>query len=193
MTSAWLYLILIGAVALERLGELWLTRRNARRLVERGGYEVGQGHYPWMALLHLGILVCSPLEVLLLGRAFHPILGWTCLALVMLTMFLRYWAITTLGDRWTTRVFVVPGEAPRLGGPYRYLRHPNYLAVIVEVLALPLIHGAWITAIVGSLANAWVLRTRIQTEERALANAASYLEVLGDRPRLVPVGNGRRP
>jgi methyltransferase len=101
-------------------------------------------------------------------------------------MALRYWAISTLGDRWTTRIFVVPGEPPVVGGPYRYLRHPNYLAVIAEVAALPLVHTAWLTAGLGSLANALVLRARIRAEEAALSQASDYLEKLGGRPRFVP-------
>lgn len=186
MTSAALFLLLILAVVAERIGELILTRRNAARLVARGGIAAGDAHYPAMVLLHTALLVGAPLEVFLLARPFLPWLGWPMLALVGATMALRYWAITTLGDRWTTRIFVVPGEPPVAGGPYRYLRHPNYLAVILEVAALPLVHTAWLTASLGSLANAFVLRTRIRAEEAALSRVSAYLENLGDRPRFLP-------
>lgn len=180
------YLLLIGLVVVERLGELVLTQRNARRLRARGGVAVGDTHFPAMVALHTGLLVAAPLEVFLLWRPWLPWLGWTALAVVAGTMALRYWAIATLGDRWTTRIFVVPGEGPVTGGPYRYLRHPNYLAVVLEVLALPLVHTAWLTAAVASVLNAWMLRVRIRAEEAALDEAAPYFAELGDRPGLVP-------
>ena len=109
------------------------------------------GHYRWMVLLHTAFLVCCPLEVWLLGRPFLPWLGIPMLLLlVVLATGLRYWVITTLDGRWTTRIVVLPGASPVTGGPYRFLRHPNYLAVITEIFALPLVHTAWITAIVFS-------------------------------------------
>ena len=184
--TRWLYLGVIGLVVLERLLELVITERNARRLRARGGFEVGRPHFVPMALLHTFLLAAAPLEVFLLDRPFLPWLGAAMLVALAGTMALRYWAISSLGDRWTTRVFVVPGEPPVARGPYRWLRHPNYLAVIVEVAALPLIHTAWWTAVAFSLGNALVLRTRIRVEEQALAEHSDYREVLGDRPRIVP-------
>lgn len=181
-----LYLILTGLIVLERLVELVLTERNSRRLRARGGYEAGQAHFPAMALLHTGLLVAAPLEVWWLGRPLIPALAIPMLLVLVFTMMLRYWAILTLGDRWTAKVFVVPGESPVAGGPYRFLRHPNYLAVILEVAAFPLVHSAWITALVVSVGNALVLRTRIRVEEEALASSSDYQKRLGDLPRLVP-------
>lgn len=181
-----LYLGLIGLVVLERLLELVITERNARRLKARDGFEVGRNHFLPMALLHTGLLVAAPLEVFYFERPFLPLFGTVMLLLLAGTMALRYWAITSLGDRWTTRVFVVPGEPPVAKGPYRWLRHPNYLAVILEVAALPLIHTAWWTAVAFSIGNALVLRTRIRVEEEALQSQSDYQGVLGDRPRIVP-------
>ncbi len=175
-------------MGLERLVELALTERNAARLRARGGFEVGRAHFLPMALLHTGLLVAAPLEVFRLDRPFHPALGTVMLVLLAGTMALRYWAISSLGDRWTTRVFVVPEEPPAVKGPYRWLRHPNYLAVIVEVAVLPLVHTAWWTALAFSAANALMLRTRIRVEEEALETHSDYFETLGDRPRLVPGG-----
>lgn len=183
--SRWLYVGLIGLVVLERLGELVITERNARRLRARGGFETGAGHFLPMALLHTGLLIAAPLEVFLLDRPLIPALAVVALLLLAGTMALRYWAIVSLGDRWTTRVFVVPGEPPVTRGPYRWLRHPNYLAVIVEVAALPLVHTAWWTAVAFSIANAVVLRTRIRVEEESLAGVSDY-DSMGDRPRFVP-------
>ena len=93
--------------------------------------------------------------------------------LVALSMSLRYWAISSLGRRWNTRVVVLPGVPLEAAGPYRHLRHPNYLAVVIEIFALPLVHSAWLTAIVFSVLNLIVLRTRIAVEERALSFRAA--------------------
>lgn len=186
MDSHRLFLLLILAIAGERLFELSLSLRNRRRALALGGVESGQGHYPWMVLIHTLLLVAAPLEVFVLNRPFLPALGIPMLALVAGTMALRYWAISALGDRWNTRIIVLPGVPAVAGGPYRYLRHPNYLAVVVEVAALPLVHTAWITALVFSALNAMVLRVRIAAEERALAAGSAYQEVFADRPRFLP-------
>jgi len=169
LDSRSLYLALVGAVAAERLVELLLSRRNARRLARRGAAEVGRGHYPWMVALHAAFLVACPLEVLALERPFLPWLGWPMLALVGATMGLRYWVVATLGERWNTRVLCLPGAPLVTGGPYRWARHPNYVAVVVELAALPLVHTAWMTALLFSAANALVLRARLLVENDALA------------------------
>lgn len=190
MSSLAGYVVLILAVAAERLVELFLSTRNARRAVDRGGVEAeSRGFYALMVLTHALFLVAAPAEVALAGRRFHAALGWPMLALVGAAMALRYWAIAALGERWNTRVLVVPGEPAVTSGPYRFLRHPNYLAVIVEMAALPLVHGAWITALAFSAANAALLARRIAHEEAALARHADYAARMGDRARFVP---GRR-
>jgi methyltransferase len=183
--SAALYLALVIAVAVERVIELRLARRNAARMLARGGLEVGHGHYPWMVALHTLFLLACPLEVFLLSRPFLPALGGPMLALVVMAMVLRYWAVSSLGDRWTTRVVVVPDEPVVRRGPYRWLRHPNYLAVITEIVALPLVHTAWLTALVVSALNAWLLAVRIRAEERALASRADYDQVFAATPRFL--------
>ena len=121
-----------------------------------------------MAAMHSLFLVSCVAEVLVLGRSPPGAWCWAFLGLAVLTQGLRYWAIATLGERWNTRVIVLPGAEPVTGGPYRFVKHPNYLAVIVELMALPLIHGAWLTALSFSLANAAVLAVRIRSEEAAL-------------------------
>lgn len=184
-----LYVGLVGLVALERLVELGLSTRNARRALAAGGIEAeSRGFYAAMVGVHAAFLLAAPLEAALLGRPFVPALGWPMLALVALAMALRYWAIAALGERWNTRVIVVPGRPAVTGGPYRFVRHPNYVAVIVEMFALPLVHSAWVTAIVFSAANAWLLARRIAHEEAALAAHADYAARLGDRARFVPGG-----
>lgn len=181
--SATLYLALVAVVAIERVFELRLARRNAARMLARGGVEVGAGHYPWMVALHTLFLIACPLEVFLLARPFCPMVGWTMLALVIAAMGLRYWAVSSLGDRWTTRIVLVPEEPVVRRGPYRWLRHPNYLAVITEIFALPLVHGAWITGLIATALNAWLLTVRIGTEERALATRADYGKAFASVPR----------
>lgn len=184
--TPWLYLGLIGLVVVERLGELVVASRHARRLAARGGRPVGDAHYGAMVALHTLLLVAAPAEVFLLDRPFVPLLAAVALAVLAATMALRYWAIGTLGDRWTTRVFVVPGEPPVDSGPYRFVRHPNYLAVAFEVPALALVHTAWATALLFGTLNLAVLATRIRVEEEALAATSDYAARLGDRPRLFP-------
>ncbi len=190
--SVHLYLALVVFVAIERVFELRLARRNAARMMARGGVEVGAGHYPWMVTLHTLFLIAGPLEVFLLARPFTPLIGWPMLAFVIAAMGLRYWAVSSLGDRWTTRIVLVPDEAVVRRGPYRWLRHPNYLAVITEIVALPLVHGAWITALVASTLNAWLLTVRIRAEERALVARADYGQAFSAVPRFLAAGIDRR-
>ena len=166
------YALLIAVVACERLAELVIARRNLAWSLERGGVEVGAGHYPVMVVLHTAFLVGCLAEVILLDRPFLPALGWSMLAIVVAAQVLRWWCITTLGPRWNTRVVVIPG-APRInGGPYRLFSHPNYVAVVAEGIALPLVHTAWITALVFTVLNAALLTRRITTENTALARLA---------------------
>ena len=166
------YVLLIAAVAGERVAELVVSNRNLAWSRTRGGIEFGAGHYPVMVVLHAGLLVGCLAEVIFLHRPFLPALGWPMLAIVVAAQALRWWCITTLGRQWNTRVVVVPG-APRVsGGPYRLIPHPNYVAVIAEGVALPLVHTAWITALVFTVLNAALLTTRITTENNALARLA---------------------
>jgi len=181
-----LYTILIALVAAGRLVELRIAERNRRRLLARGGVEAAPGHYRWMVLLHTAFLFACPLEVWLLGRPFLPALAAAMLLLALSATALRYWVIRTLDGRWTTRIIVLPGVPPVMGGPYRWIRHPNYLAVCTEIAALPLVHTAWLTAVVFSVLNAVLLRVRIRAEERALASVSSYGEDFASRPRMMP-------
>lgn len=182
-----LFLALVGAVAVERLVELALSRRHARRAAARGGVEgESRRFYAAMVGTHTAFLVAAPLEVVVAARPFVPALGWPMLALVVAAMALRYWAIAALGERWNTRVVVVPGDPVVVSGPYRFVRHPNYLAVAVEMLALPLVHTAWVTALVFSSANAALLARRIAHEEAALARHCDYDARLGARRRFLP-------
>ncbi|WP_256970727.1 isoprenylcysteine carboxyl methyltransferase family protein [Cellulomonas iranensis] len=167
-----LYLVVVGLTAVERVAELVVSTRNARWSFARGGVESGRGHFPAMVALHTALLVACVVEVLVADRPFLPWLGWPALALVVASQGLRWWCIATLGPRWNTRVIVVPDLPLVDRGPYRWLRHPNYVAVVVEGIALPLVHTAWVTALVFTLLNAVLLaQYRIPAEERALRAA----------------------
>jgi methyltransferase len=164
------YALLIGLVVAERLAELVVARRNLAWARARGGVEHGRRHYPWIVLAHVGLLAAAPAEVWLLGRPFVPALGWPMLAVVVLAQGLRWWCIRTLGHQWNTRVVVVPGLPLVHRGPYRWLRHPNYVAVVAEGIALPLVHTAWVTALVFTITNAALLAVRVRVENAALAD-----------------------
>jgi methyltransferase len=148
---------------------LVVARRNLAWSLERGGVEFGASHYPVMVVLHTGLLVGCLVEVFALDRPFIPALGWPMLAIVIAAQGLRWWCITSLGRQWNTRVIVVPGAQRINGGPYRLMPHPNYVAVVAEGIALPLVHSAWITALTFTVLNALLLSRRISIENSALA------------------------
>jgi methyltransferase len=162
------YVVLIAAVGVERLAELVISKRNAAWSFAHGGREFGFSHYPAMVVLHTGLLVGCLVEPLVADRPFIPALGWPMLGIVVASQALRWWCIATLGRQWNTRIIVVPGAGTVHRGPYRWMRHPNYVAVVLEGFALPLVHTAWVTALVFTVANAFLLRVRIRVEDEAL-------------------------
>ena len=168
-----LFTVLIAAVAVERLAELVVSKRNAAWSLAQGGIETGQRHYVVMVVLHSGLLVGALAEVWIRRPEFSPALGFSMLVLVLASQALRWWCIATLGRRWNTRVIVVPGLPLVAGGPYRWLPHPNYVAVVIEGFALPLVHSAWITALVFTVCNAALLTARIRVENTALRTAVA--------------------
>jgi methyltransferase len=172
MSSEVWFTLLVAAVAVERLAELVVSKRNAAWSLARGGVETGRQHYVAMVLLHTGLLAGALVEVWWRRPGFVPVLGWTMLALVLASQALRWWCIATLGRQWNTRVIVVPGLSRVGGGPYRWIPHPNYVAVVVEGFALPLVHSAWLTAVAFTLLNAALLSVRIRAEDEALARLA---------------------
>jgi methyltransferase len=164
------YVLLIGAVAVERLAEVVVAECNRAWSRLHGGVDFGARHYPAMVALHAGLLAGCLVEPIALHRPFLPALGWPMLTIVLAAQTLRWWCIATLNHQWNTRVIVIPGAGRVNGGPYRFVPHPNYVAVIAEGFALPLIHTAWITACAFSVLNVWLLRTRIKVENAALAS-----------------------
>lgn len=178
------YLAIVAAVGAERLFELYLSRRNARRAFARGGVESGRRHYRAMVVFHTAFLASCVGEAILLKRRYLGAIAYAGFAGVAAAEALRYSAVRALGDRWNTRIIVTPGEAPITHGPYRLMRHPNYAAIAIEMVALPMIRGCWITAALFSVGNAALMTIRIPAEERAMG--AAYQTAFARLPRLIP-------
>lgn len=182
MAIGWAVILFVGV---QRIAELAVARRNARWARQQGGYEAGRGHYPLIVLVHLLWFSGMAAEIVL--GAIPPVWWPVPAALFLFAQILRYWCIRSLGRYWNTRIWVIPGREPVIRGPYRYIRHPNYLAVIAEILTLPLVLGAFRTAATVSLLNLLVLfGVRIPAEERALSAETGYDGKMGERNRLIP-------
>lgn len=177
---------LVAALALQRLFELRLSRRNERLIRLRGGHEHAPETYRAIVSLHAAWFAAMLLEVFLGRRRFRPWLALPALGAFAAGQILRLAAIRTLGWRWSTRIMTVPAEPPVQRGIYRYLRHPNYVGVELEIVAVPLIHSAFLTSIIFGIANALLVRDRIRREEQALEKENGYQAVFVDRPRFVP-------
>jgi methyltransferase len=179
-----MYFVFLAAIALERVFELFVARRNARRAFDRGAIEVGRAHYRVMTVFHTLFLVACAAETVAFDRSFSPVVGSLMLGAAIAAQALRYWSIRALGDRWNTRIIVLPEAPPVVSGPYRFVRHPNYVAVAVEMVAIPMVMGNVLTAAVFSLGNAALLTVRIRAEEAALG--AGYRAAFERTPRFVP-------
>ena len=163
-----IFTIIVALEAGERIFELVLSARNARRTLGRGGVEHAQPIHWLVVVFQTAWIVAAPLEVWLLDRPWVPALAVITGVLLIAAMILRYWAVMTLGDRWNTRIITVPGETPVTTGPFRYFRHPNYVAAYVELFALPLFHCAWLTAAVLGTANLILIKIKSRAEDKAL-------------------------
>jgi methyltransferase len=181
-----LFLILLAGVGLERILEIHVSRRHQRDLANCGARKQNDPQYRWMVALHAGVLMAAAAEVILLHRPFIRWLGFSALALFVLATLLRWWVIRTLGIHWNTEVV----DSATLGvvsdGPFRWVRHPNYLGVFVELISLPLVHSAWITAALAAAGNAVVLRNRLRVEERLLDAVPAYRAAMSGKPRFFP-------
>ena len=162
MITAW---VILAAVLAQRLGELVYARANTRRLLAKGGTEFGAGHYPLFALLHSAWLVVQALWLIFMGL---ENVIWPLVAVYGALQLFRAWILLSLGERWTTRVIVLPDAPLVRAGPYRFIRHPNYWLVCAEIAILPLIFGAWPLALTFSILNGALLFHRIRIENAAL-------------------------
>jgi methyltransferase len=185
--SVRLYLALLALVAVGRLIELRHSRRNQQQLLEAGATKAPEPAYFWMVALHVAILAGSAIEITALHRQWRPVLGSISLVCFLAANAVRWWVIHTLGIRWNVQVM----SASRLGvvtvaGPYRWVRHPNYTAVFLEMLALPLIHSAYIVAVCGALLHLLVLRRRVSLEESVLTRDTAWRTAFAHKPRFLP-------
>ena len=180
------FLLLLAAVAATRVIELRISRRHQRNMHRHGIEKHADPHYRWMIALHAAVLAGAAVEVVLLHRPFVPWLGVPMALLAALATALRWWVIRTLGAHWNVEVMASAPLGVVTQGPFRWVRHPNYLGVFVELVALPLIHSAWITAIFAAAGNAWVLRRRLQIEEPVLSANPVYRARMAGKPRFLP-------
>lgn len=180
------FLILLGCVGFERLVELQVSRRHQRDLASFGARKHDDPRYRWMVALHAGVLIGAAVEVIVLHRPFIAPLAAAALLFFALATLLRWWVIRTLGIHWNTEVVDSAPLGVISAGPFRWIRHPNYLGVFVELIALPLIHSAWITAALAAAGNVFVLRNRLRVEEQLLEAAPAYRAAMSGKPRFLP-------
>lgn len=180
------FLALLLAVAALRIAELQISHRHQKDMIARGAAKVEEPRFRWMVLLHTAVLLGAAAEVVFLKRPFIPVLAATMFVIFLGANFIRWWVIRTLGNHWNVQVVDSTSLGVITSGPFRYVRHPNYAAVFSEMIALPLIHTAWITAAAGALAHIVVLSQRLATEERVLLANPAYRETMGNKPRFIP-------
>ncbi|WP_339254679.1 isoprenylcysteine carboxyl methyltransferase family protein [Sporosarcina sp. FSL W8-0480] len=167
--------IVISIVILQRLIELLVARRNEKWMKDHGAFEAGATHYPFMVGMHILFFISLFLEVLFLNRQLSSI--WpVLLAIFLATQLLRIWCLASLGKFWNTKIIVLPNAQVVRKGPYKWIRHPNYIIVATELLILPLLFNAFFTAALFTLLNCWMMTVRIPTEEKALKEATNYKE-----------------
>jgi methyltransferase len=185
-TLSWthgLFAVVLGAEGMQRLVELWVSKQRQQ---ERGDASAPVREAAWffMVLLHALLFVLPPLEILLLNRPFLWAVAGPALVALGLAKVLRWWALSTLGKAWNARI--VRPNTVVAEGPYRFIRHPNYLVVIVELVAVPMVHTAWMSALVLTVMNGLVLLARIKKEEETLFSIPGYREAMGPKARFVP-------
>ena len=184
--TLWLYWALLLAIGAVRLAELRVSRRRQRGLAAQGVARAPEPHFRAMVILHTGLLLGAGGEATWSGRAPVPAISAAALLLVAAAIALRLWVIATLGPHWNVQIMDSAPLGVVTDGPFRWIRHPNYVAVFVELFALPLVHAAWTTAIVGTAVHVWVLSHRIRAEEAVLLAHAAYRETMAHKPRFVP-------
>jgi methyltransferase len=180
------YICLLVLVGIERLVEVAISRRNQSKLIEQGVRKIREPHFPWLVLFHAVVLVAAGAEVLFLHRPLIPRLAISMAVLFVLSNVIRYWVIYLLAGLWNIQIM----DSGRVGivtsGPYRWVRHPNYAGVVLEVFSLPMIHTAWITAVAGTLGYFEILRRRIKLEDGVLMANPAYREAMGSKPKFFP-------
>jgi len=184
--SVFLFIALLLAVGALRIVELRISKRHQKQMTSRGATRVKDPYFLWMAMFHTLLLIAAAVEVVFLQRPFLPALAVPMFALFLAANVVRWWVIRTLGEHWNVQVV----DSTKLGfvssGPFHYVRHPNYAAVFLEMVALPLIHTAWITALVGSVLHGIILSLRLSVEDPVLLANPDYAAAMGSKPRFLP-------
>ncbi|WP_310258192.1 isoprenylcysteine carboxyl methyltransferase family protein [Fictibacillus barbaricus] len=181
-----LFAVFICFLAIQRLSEVRIAKRNERVLKAKGAVEAGQDHYFWMVTMHVSFFLFLIGEVLFLNGS--PPKWWIIpFVLFLIAQVIRFWALISLGVYWNTKIILLPGANVVAKGPYRFIRHPNYLVVSIELIAIPLIFGAYITAVLFTLLNILMLRVRIAAEEKALMQLTDYEQSHGKKQRFFPI------
>ena len=180
------FIALLLIVAALRIVELRISRNHQRAMTPRGAVIVAEPLYPWLVAVHTLVLIGAAVEVIALKRPFIPVLAATMFVIFIIANLVRLWVIRTLGNHWNVQIMDSASLGVITTGPFRFVRHPNYAAVIVELITLPLIHTAWITSIVGTLGYVSVLMQRIPLEERALFTNPEYRAAMSAKPRFLP-------
>lgn len=175
------FALIVASVIIQRGIELRIAAAGGRALAARGAVEAGRAHYPWIVAIHVGFFISLIVEVWLMGP--RQSVFWPAAPPFLAAQGLRFWSMRTLGPFWNTRIWVLPGQAPIQAGPYRFIRHPNYVAVTIEIATLPLIFHAFWTAAIFTVLNYAALSHRVQIEEDALASVTDYAVRLRDTPR----------
>ena len=187
MLTKYLFVGIVAAVIVQRLFEVRLSDRNKAEILQRGGQEHGDNLLGAVKVLQVSWWITMNAEVWYFDRPFIPALAALALTATIAGQVLRYLSMQALGWRWTLPIMTVPGMPVVESGLYLYLKHPNWLGVILEITFLPLIHSAYLTAITFSLVNAWLMSRRIQTEEQALTKNTNYAAAFADKSRFIPV------
>jgi methyltransferase len=180
------FLALLLAVGLLRIFELRVSRRHQQQMIAGGASKINEPHFRWMVFLHTAVLVGAALEVILLHRPFIPLLGAVMLALFLTGNAIRLWVVRTMGKHWNVQVMNSMGLGVVTSGPFRFVRHPNYAAVFLEMFSLPLIHTAWITALLGCVGYVATISQRIALEESVLFANPAYRTAMAGKPRFLP-------
>ena len=180
------FLLLLLAVALLRIFELRVSRRNQQQMIANGATKVNEPRFRWIVLLHTAVLAGAALEVVLLRRPFIPILATVMFLLFLASNAVRLWVVRTMGRHWNVQVMNSTSLGVVTSGPFRFVRHPNYGAIFVEIFSLPLIHTAWITALLGCVGFVVTISQRIAVEESVLFANPDYRAAMAGKPRFLP-------
>ncbi|KAF1679885.1 isoprenylcysteine carboxyl methyltransferase family protein [Bacillus sp. SKDU12] len=162
-----MFWLLIAILIAQRAAEMAVARQNEQKVKQQGAMEFGESHYPYMIIMHILFFLSLMAEVLLMNK--QPSSWWIAIAVAITTVqAVRYWALCSLGSYWNTKILVVPGAELVKKGPYKWMKHPNYTVVILEIVLIPLLYQAYVTMCLFSILNAAMLTVRIRTEDKAL-------------------------